>query len=314
MTQLGGANGYGMVFQTTPAGKETTLYNFCSQTSCADGQEPLGSLVQGADGYLYGTTGLGGTKSDGTFFKITAGGKLTTLYNFCSLANCADGRLPLGAPVLGPDGNFYGVTYYGGGLFGPGTIYKITPGGILTNLYTFCALSNCGDGRGPNTRLVLATGGNFYGTTEAGGAHSGCGTIFRVTPLGKLTTLHTFPCYSEPEPPGWLIQGTDGDFYGTISGSGTGGYYGAVFRLSEGLKPFVKTVYTSGRVGSKVQIVGRDLRWATAVRFNGMPAKFKILTRYEITTAVPIGATTGTVTLTTPRGKLASNIAFTVLP
>lgn len=312
-TQLGGANGYGTVFKSTPAGEVSTLYDFCSQINCGDGQEPLAGLVQGMDGNFYGTTASGGN-GWGTFFKIGADGELTTLYRFCSQANCTDGNFPLGPPVQGLDGNLYGVTY-GGPLFGPGTVYRITTDGTLNNLYTFCSLSNCADGKNPIATLVLGTDGNFYGTTESGGTDQGCGTVFRISPQGKLTTLHTFTCNNvDLSPPGWLVQGTDGALFGTISGSGANGFGGTVFRLGVGLAPFVKTVYTSGKPGAIVRIVGNDLRGTKAVRFNGIPAEFKVLTRYEITTAVPMGASTGTVTVVTPRGVLASNVVFTVLP
>src|ERR1039457_3341095 len=130
-TYAGGANnGGGTVFKITPGGTLTTLYSFCSQTNCTDGAYPSAGLVQAANGDLYGTTSggwAGGANSDGTVFKITPGGTLTTLYNFCSQTNCADGVGPEAGLVQAANGNLYGTTY--GGANSYGTVFKITPSG-----------------------------------------------------------------------------------------------------------------------------------------------------------------------------------------
>jgi len=134
--ESGGANSQGTVFEITPTGQFTNLYNFCSQTNCADGMAPTGTLIQATDGNLYGTTPFGGTggidfciSHCGTAFQITTSGTLTTIYNFCSLANCSDGEAPYYGLVQGTDGNLYGATYGGGAsASGGGTIYKISMG------------------------------------------------------------------------------------------------------------------------------------------------------------------------------------------
>ena len=167
-TFYGGANGYGTVFEIT-AGKLTTLYSFCAQANCADGEYPKADLVQAVDGNFYGTTYGGGANGYGTFFKMSPTGKLTTLYSFCSQTSCTDGANPLAGLVQAANQNFYG-TIYGGGAHGVGTVFKITRGGALTTLYSFCSQSNCVDGANPAAGLVLATNGKFYGTTGVGGA------------------------------------------------------------------------------------------------------------------------------------------------
>jgi uncharacterized repeat protein (TIGR03803 family) len=150
-----------------------------------DGAYPTSPLVQGLDGNFYGATGLGGANFDGTIFKISATGTLTTLYSFCSESDCADGYGP-SALVLGTDGNFYGTTG-GGGATSDGTAFKITPQGMLTTLHTFCSETGCRDGSLPVGPLVQASDGNFYGTTD-----SNAGTVFKMTPQGALTTLYYF--------------------------------------------------------------------------------------------------------------------------
>ncbi len=126
--------------------------------------------MQGTDGNFYGTAYGLGKFNGGTVFKITPAGALTTLYSFCSLANCADGLSPYAGLVQASDGNFYGTTFQGG-AYSHGTVFKITPGGTLTTLHSFCALTNCVDGIGPYAGLVQASDGNFYGTTYEGGAN-----------------------------------------------------------------------------------------------------------------------------------------------
>jgi uncharacterized repeat protein (TIGR03803 family) len=388
----GGAHGYGTVFELTPAGALTLLYNFCSITNelgCADGASPLGALIQGTDGNFYGTTQTGGTndhgtvfkitpagklttlhsfgtsdgcypvsallqaangnfygttsecgvnkvgKSSGTVFEITPAGKLTTLYSFCSEANCTDGAGPSGL-VLASDDILYGATGSGGvnqgcgsdgKTSGCGTIFNITPAGVLTTLYSFCSQTNCADGIAP-TGLAAASDGNFYGITVYGGTGAGvgcdtggCGTVFNVTAAGALTTLHTFCTEQNSEgfcadgslPLGTPLQGTNGSFYGTTSSGGTSSY-GTVYNLSVALGPFVKTNPTSGKVGASVIILGNNLTGTTAVSFNGTAATFTVVSATEITATVPAGATSGEVEVTTPKRTLKSDVKFEVEP
>jgi uncharacterized repeat protein (TIGR03803 family) len=312
-TNQGGANSAGTVFKITPSGKLTTLYNFCSKggPNCTDGAGPWGGLVQATNGDLYGTTA-------GTVFKITQSGRLTTLHTFAG----TEGRGGTGL-VQGTDGNFYGTTISGGTNVIGGTVFTITPSGTLTTLYSFCSQSNCTDGQLPYAGVVQGTDGNFYGTTQAGGANgscvnggeNGCGTVFSITPSGTLTTLYNFcpqsGCTDGTNPFAGLVQDTNGAFYGTTWGGGLDGV-GTVFSLSVGLAPFVETQPTSAKIGAAAKILGTSLTGATVVTFNGTTATFTVVSASEIITTVPAGATTGTVLVTTSSGTLSSNVPFTV--
>jgi uncharacterized repeat protein (TIGR03803 family) len=148
----------------------------------------------------------------------------------------ANGANPDGmSPIQGPDGNFYGTTAQidddGGG-----TIFKITPGGSLTLLYSFCSKANCVDGFRPFAGLVLSTDGNLYGTTSGGGTQ-GSGTVFKITTEGSLTTLYSFcvqfNCPDGSTPYAALIQAPDGTFYGT-TGAGGPSRLGTIFRITSG--------------------------------------------------------------------------------
>jgi uncharacterized repeat protein (TIGR03803 family) len=240
-TYFGGAYDWGTVFKITPSGTLTTLYSF----NGSDGSELTGGLVRGTDGNFYGTADGGGAYLGGMVFRITPTGTLTTLYSFCSQSGCTDGHWPTDALVQASDGNFYGTTE-GGGIFnnnncfvpggGCGTVFKITPTGALTTLYRFCSQPNCTDGNNPYGGLVQGTDGNLYGNTTGGGVESdpcpvGCGTVFKITPGGVLTTLHSFDSYDGESPYGTLVQATDGNFYGTTGAVGPGGY-GTVFKIT----------------------------------------------------------------------------------
>jgi uncharacterized repeat protein (TIGR03803 family) len=226
-TTYGGNGSLGTVFKITRSGTLTTLYSFCSEIGCTDGEHPIAGLVQAPNGDFYGTTAFGGANAWGTVFRITPSGTLTTLYNFCSQGGCADGELPEAGLVQATNGDFYG-TNFEGGANGGGTVFRITPDGMLTTLYSFCAKSGCADGSNPSARLVETTNGDLYGTTAYGGATcagaGGCGTVFKITPSGTLTTLYSFcsqgGCMDGASPFGPLTQGTDGAFFGTTNAGG----------------------------------------------------------------------------------------------
>jgi len=388
---IGTATGCGTIFEITTEGKLTTLYTFCKEGGeCSDGAEPEAPLIEGTNGNFYGTTFYGGnSNSAGTVFRITPAGKLTTIYSFCSKtgANCPDGAYPTAGVVQGTDGNLYVTTSGGGGLEsgakedstecggvldvlkakenfheafdlwlfceaedgeGPedspvqaqasapepsvssssngtgnfygtasggganlsGTVFEITPSGKFILVYSFCSNAKCADGAYPNA-ISEGTDGNFYGTTAGGNGNSacpslnGCGTVFEITPGGTLTTLHSFEKSDGQDPVSTLVQATNGVFYGTTFFGGASGD-GTVFSISTGLGPFVRTVPTMGAVGSTVMILGTDLTGASAVSFNGKAAAFKVVSATEITATVPSDATTGTIEVTTPGGKLES--------
>ena len=228
-TYLGGLNNGGELFKITPNGKVTTIYSFCPGVGCLDGSLPGDTLLQAFDGNFFGTTTEGGASNYGTIFKATPSGVLTTLHEFCSEANCADGVVPVFGLIQGINGNFYGATTTEvAGI--SGTIFEITPSGQLTTFYTFCALSNCLDGAGASGALILGTNGNFYGVTGSGGSQK-VGTIFRVTADGKLTTLHSFH-KTDGEFPNTLLQAADGSLYGTTEYGGVNGM-GVIFKLTQ---------------------------------------------------------------------------------
>lgn len=244
-TGSSGNQTFGTIFRVTPAGVLTTLYTF---NGTANGQDPVLS-VQASDGYLYGVTTSGGSPSAsgqaaGTVFKATADGVLTSLYTF---TGGADG----GKPVIltrGTDGNLYGITQTGGiatacGGTGCGTVFKMTTSGILTTLYSFSGGADGAPGIAA-AALMQDSDGNLYGTTSGGGnpgpcgrqstlglESSGCGTIFKLTSSGTLTTLHAFSGTADGSAPNALLQGADGNLYGSTFLGGAAGV-GTIFRIT----------------------------------------------------------------------------------
>jgi uncharacterized repeat protein (TIGR03803 family) len=251
----GGAYGYGTLFKMTPSGALATLYSF----DLSDGAEPAG-LVQAADGSFYGTTSSGGANNSntcsggcGTVFKVTAAGRLTTLYSFCSATDCADGSTPNGL-IQGTDGNFYGTTSTGGAyrtcLDGCGTIFRLTAAGAFSTIYSFCAEAACADGEMPVAAPMQATDGTFYGTTQAGGeincagSTAGCGTVYRLS-LGLGPFVVTRPSFGAVGR-NVIILGSNLTGATGVSFNGTA----AVFSVVSGseIKASVPTGATSGVV------------------------------------------------------------------
>ena len=210
------------MFQISFGGALTSLYSF---TGGYDGANPQAELVQGGDGYFYGTTFGGGQDGLGTAFKISPGGALST-FSLWSLSGGNHGANPSAGLVQGSDGNFYG-TASGGGRYTNGTVFQISTNGALSSLCSF----NVSDGDDPQAGLVQGSDGNFYGTASGGG-QKGYGTVFKIDPNGALTGLYSFTGGNDgANPAGVLVQGSDGNFYGTASG---GGRYtnGTVFQIS----------------------------------------------------------------------------------
>jgi uncharacterized repeat protein (TIGR03803 family) len=115
-----------------------------------------------------------------------------------------------------------------------GTVFKITPTGTLTTIYNFCAQTGCTDGSNPRDGLTLGSDGNFYGTTYYGGTYNE-GTVFRLTPAGVLTTLHSFDGKDGNFPLQPVLEAANGTIYGTTSAGGCNGS-GTIFSLVVGLK------------------------------------------------------------------------------
>ncbi|HZM01395.1 MAG TPA: choice-of-anchor tandem repeat GloVer-containing protein [Candidatus Saccharimonadales bacterium] len=241
---LGSGAGLGTVFKMTPAGALTRLFVFTGP----NGGHPTGGVVQASDGNFYGTTYWGGDLSKGggsglgTVFKITSNGTFALLYAFSG----TDGGHPNAGLAQGSDGNLYGTTSQGGDLAAPlgggnglGTLFSITPDGTtLTPLVPF----NGDNGGNPDGGLVKGSDGNFYGTTYWGGdltlnSGQGYGSAFQLTPGGGFTMLATFNGTNGAHPYAGLVQGSDGNFYGTTYWGGDltvngGNGYGSVFRMS----------------------------------------------------------------------------------
>jgi uncharacterized repeat protein (TIGR03803 family) len=278
----GGAADMGTAFKITPAGLLTTLVTFTND----NGANPYAGLVQALDGSFYGTTSKGGAINAGTVFKITSDGALTTLVSFYS----TNGSRPYAELVRVSDGNFYGTTYGSGGtgtLFrmttngaitmqvfaessdsplvqgtngdlygttpsgGPtadGTVFKLTTNWVVTNLASFNYSSVYLPAQ-PEAGLVQGNDGNFYGTTVIGGLTASphgfgsvdAGTVFMITPDGVKTTLVSFENTNGTAPLAELVQGSDGNFYGTTQSGGAGYDYsqdnygfGTIFKMTPG--------------------------------------------------------------------------------
>jgi len=266
-TTQGGSNsgGFGIIFQLTADGNLTTLYSFGAiqdtNGNALDGASPYSPLTQGTDGNLYGTTVLGGSNySQGTVFRITTNGALTTLHEFGANSGTGgeplDGEDPYGGLVLDPNGDLYGTTFVGGSN-GAGTLYRITGNQTVTSIYSFGTRQD-NEASNPYDSLVVGTDGGLYGTTSDGGSN-GYGTVFRMTTNGAVTSLYSFgatlgtnaTAKDGSNPYASVVQGTDGAFYGTTVSGGTnvslfGSGYGTIFRITT--NGTLTTLYSFGGV------------------------------------------------------------------
>jgi uncharacterized repeat protein (TIGR03803 family) len=258
---------FGALLGAAWAQTETVLYSFCAQANCADGANPVAGLVFDQNGNLYGTTVTGGAYEQGVVFKLTPKGRETVLYSFCAQSNCTDGAAPSAGLVFDQDGNLYGTTD-SGGAHGGGTVFKLTPKGKETVLYSFCAQTNCADGLGPWAGLVFDNKRNLYGTTYQGGANNGCGfgvgcgVVFKVTPEGKETVLYNFcsqtNCTDGTQPQAGLILDQKGNLYGTTQYGGKGEFNctnfancGVVFKLTPQRKETVLYSFNGAGYGAQ---------------------------------------------------------------
>lgn len=236
-TYLGGPDNLGTLFQLTPAGTLTTVYTFATLTKKNTGSTPTDGLVEGADGYLYGTTTKDGFNGYGTIFKILPGtsGTPIRLVDFTGDGGTKSGINP-SALMRASDGNFYGVTE-GGGLYSYGTVFRFTPAGVFTTIANFGSVTGIYSGPvSPRAPLIQAKSGVLYGTS-AGGGKNGHGTVFSVTTSGTYAALVNFTgdggSYPGDTPEAALIQATDGYLYGTTRlGGTTTSKRGTVFRVS----------------------------------------------------------------------------------
>jgi len=331
----------GVVYKATAGGTITVLHKFTGYVSSTDydGGRPIGLLVQGDDGDFYGTTYQGGEYGEGTVFKISSTGAYTLLHSFTAgqTSNPNDGRNPIAGLTLGTDGNFYGVTAYGGSQAG-GAIYEITPAGTEKVLYSFCTIS-CYDGLAPTTPMVLHTDGKFYGNTAG---NSLGGSVFYSLDVGfePLIDLVTWTgkVGGTVEILGQGFTGTTGvSFNGTAAkfvnvsdtymtatvpaGATTGTV--TVTTFTSTLKsnhsflvtPQVKSFTpTSGIVGASVSIAGVSLTQATKVTIGGKAATFKVNSDTNVTATVPAGAKTGAAISITTAGGTGSFGKFVVIP
>ena len=211
-SRLCDTNNNGSVVQVTPDGVLTVLYNFDG----IHGSNPNGGLTLGSDGNFYGTTWGGGSAGAGTIFKVTSNGTLTVLYNFPGGTGLGQ---PIAAPMQASDGNFYGTTTSGGTSGLCGVVYKMTPSGTVSTVHNF----EFADGCRPFAVLIEGSDGLLYGTT-AGDSYPNqyeLGNAFKINvKTGQLTVLYSFDGTHGTRPTAALIEGSDGNFYGTASGGG----------------------------------------------------------------------------------------------
>ncbi len=244
---------YRLRFSTRPVHK-AILHNFGDGAVANDGLYPQASMILGSDGYLYGTTVFGGTANEGTIYKLSpTTNQFTIIYNF---TGTGQDIYPRAALIQASDGNFYGTT---SGNASGGAMFLMTPAGQVFPVYRFT------DGSAVVAPLIQAKDGNFYGITPNGGA-AASGDVFKMTPNFVVTILHSFGQGTDGATPGatTVVQGPNGNLYGTTQFGGTAGN-GVVFELTtDGLSYTVLhnfgdgSIVNDGSVPTSTLILGSD--------------------------------------------------------
>ena len=224
-TSAGGASGLGTVYALSPTGSEAVLYSFAG--GATDGQVPLGHLVMGSSGSLYGTTSAGGTYDLGAVFEVSPSGTETVLYSFAG--GTQDGAYPRAGLIMDSAGDLFGTTS-AGGADDLGTVFEISASGTESVLYSFTG--GTADGSDPNGGLLMDGAGNLYGTTSAGGARD-LGTVFEISASGTESVLYSFVggTTDGSSPTAGLILDGAGNLYGMTSAGGVSDV-GAVFEIN----------------------------------------------------------------------------------
>jgi uncharacterized repeat protein (TIGR03803 family) len=244
-------------------------------------------MILGTDGSYYGLS-FWGTGNEGTIFTVKPGGAVAVLANFSG----SDGLEPVGSLAEGTDGNYYGATYAGGSSDW-GTLFNVTPAGTLTTVYNF----DFTHGSQPYSGPVVGTDGNLYGTTYSGN-FAGCGGIYKITLHGAIKVLHSFNCASDGGASvASLLQGSDGNFYGTASTGGSNNY-GTVFRITQSGTFTVLHKFTGvdgqDPVGALLQATDGNFYGTTAYGgANGDGTIFKMTASGEVTTLHSFDGTDG---------------------
>jgi uncharacterized repeat protein (TIGR03803 family) len=303
-TSSDGVTNYGAVYRMTPNGNTSVIYQF--QSTPTDAYRYPGALLQGSDGNFYGTTG------GQLLYKLTSQGKIKELHTFTGYPS--DGWDPAGPLIQASDGYIYGTTTQGG-TDDAGTIYKLSPSGAYSVIYSF----SYPDSDSPYAGVVQGTDGNFYGGTNHGGSVF-LGTLFQFTPGGIYTVVYDgFDSQLGAYPDSPLLQHTNGLFYGATVHDGTGtacfgSGCGVLYSFDMGFGPFVTFLpaQSSGTAGSSIGVFGQGFTGTTSVKFAGIAASFTVVSSTFLTAIVPSGAKTGFISVKTPGGTLTSNKTFVV--
>jgi uncharacterized repeat protein (TIGR03803 family) len=307
-TYAGGASNLGAIFQFTTNGTLTTLFSFTGTNNAHQGANPSAALVEAADGSFIGTADYGGLtnasydgqrfsgKGYGTVYQLNTNGSVSAQAVFRN----TNGAYPFGGLVRGQDGSFYGTTTWGGkgitaNFPGYGTVFKLTPDGTFTNIYSF---TGANDGGFVYAGLVQGRDGYLYGAAFSGG--SAYGTLFKVSTNGTYLPLHTFSHLDSGSPYGGLVEGSDGQFYGTTYGVFAG--LGSIFSVTpSGAFTnlfFFGSAYGSHPVGALVQGSNGNFYGTTSEGgAQGLGTVFQISVPLPPVIQAPT-LTNGTVTLT----------------
>jgi uncharacterized repeat protein (TIGR03803 family) len=305
-TESGGTQSDGAIIRMTPDGVVTVVHSFMDGTVANDGNQPCSGLIEGSDGNLYGTTYLGGSANEGVVYRMTLGGVVTTLHSFQDGSVLNDGAYPDAELVQAVDGDYYGTTYEGGSA-SEGAVFRMTSSGSVTTLHSFGDGSVASDGAYPESGLLQASDGDFYGATTQGGSASD-GAIFCMAPSGAAAIVHPFGSTTGDgaSPRDTLIEASDGNLYGTTAAGGTKNE-GTVFKVS-GVAPAPSLYFlklSAARVAGELSVTGTIILTAVA------PADGYVV---DLSSSNPSVAAVPSASITIPAGAIEADFTVTTTP
>jgi uncharacterized repeat protein (TIGR03803 family) len=249
VTEFGGVNGKGALWEITSTGNYGILYSF--GVSGGDAAYPVGNVTFDSSGDLFGTSAYGGVYGGGAIWELASGGAYSVYHSLG--ASSSDGATPLAGVSFDVYGNMYGTTKAGGAA-GDGTVWEITSTGTYGTLHSFG--SSASDGNGPNASVTVDNSGNLFGTTTAGGAFS-AGTVWEISLIGTYQTTYSFGSNSPDgaTPLGGVTCDVTGNLYGATSVGGSN-FYGTVWKITAPVLALSSLSLSSGSVSGGTSLVG----------------------------------------------------------
>ena len=306
VTEFGGANGKGAVWEISASNTYSILYSFGA--SGGDAAYPVANVVFDSNGNMFGTSAYGGLYGGGAIWEITSTGSYSVYHSLGS--SSSDGANPLAGVAFDAYGDMYGTTKTGGAS-GVGTVWEITASGTYGTLHSFGSSSS--DGSGPNAGVTVDNSGNLFGTTTAGGS-SNAGAVWEITSVGTYQLIYSFGAFSNDAatPIGGVTCDASGNLYGSTSIGGASNY-GTLWKINAPVLALSSVNLSAGSVSGGTSVVG-TISLAAPAASGGFTVALSSNSVYVVvppTITVPEGSTTASFPIWTDPASTSQSAVVT---